>query len=204
MTGFSSTLLNIQKPDQKEPLHLALSLKTLNSRYFELTCKMPYSLSFLETELLKRFKEKLHRGTVQLSIHLSNPSALTGSIQPALSTAASYVQALEKIKKECALAGDITIGSLIPLSNIFETVETPLDKQITDRIVAAIDDLVDEVNRVRAQEGKALEKDLENRVAAMRKYLDEIEPRAKVVMEQKKRSCLQHLQRPFQAPLNNQ
>ncbi len=187
MTGFSSRILTINKPGAaSQPINLSLSLKTLNSRYFELNCKMPYSLSFLETELLKNFKAKLHRGTIQLGIHLSDPTALTGSIKPAISTARSYVDALEKIKKECAIAGDVTISDLITLPNIFETIETPLDKQVTDQIMTAIDQLVEECTKVRIVEGKALEKDLMNRISAMQKYLDELIPRAQVVMETKK------------------
>lgn len=191
MTGFSSTLLTLTKPGTaQQPIHLSLSLKTLNSRYFELNCKMPYSLSFLETDLLKQFKAKLHRGTIQLGIHLSDPTALTGSIKPALSTVHSYVDALTAIKKECNVAGDVTIHDLISLPNIFETIEMPLDKAVTDQILAAINDLVDACVKIRVAEGKALEKDLENRIAAMQKYLDELVPRAKVVMEQKKEQLL--------------
>lgn len=193
MTGFSSTLLTLTKPGTAQPIHLSLSLKTLNSRYFELNCKMPYSLSFLETDLLKQFKAKLHRGTIQLGIHLSDPTALTGSIQPAISTVKSYIDALNAIKSECDISGDVTIHDLIALPNIFDTIETPLDKTVTDQIISAINQLVESCQRVRIAEGKALEKDLENRIAAMQKYLDELVPRAKVVMEQKKEQLLASL-----------
>ena len=197
MTGFSSAIITVPITDattgQKQDVQVSLTLKTLNSRFFEASCRLPTSLSFLETELIKHFKKEFHRGTVQFTIYMSTPSALTGVIKPALSTVRGYLSALETIKKECNLEGDITIRDLVLLENIFETKETPLSEDTVKRLWKEINILTEKCNDVRKEEGKALEQDLRNRASLIRGYIKELEPRAQEVMENKKKQLLENL-----------
>ena len=196
MTGFSSTILtlprklieagSIESSAPQHPLQLSMTLKTLNSRFFECTCKLPYSLSFLETDLLKYFKSKLYRGNVVFSIHMSDPSALTGFIEPSLPAVLGYMKAIDRIKETFSIAGTLSMSDLITLPNIFETRETPLGQETVDRIMAAIEQLTTLVQETRITEGKALAVDLESRIKAIKGYLAQLEPRATVVMEQRK------------------
>ncbi len=191
MTGFSSTILALPRksPDTQaaeQPLQLSMTLKTLNSRFFETTCKLPYSLSFLETDLIKYFKSKLYRGTVVFTVHLSDPSALTGFIEPSLTAVSGYMKAIDRIKESYDLAGALTISDLITLPNIFETRETPLDQETIDRIMTAIEQLTHLVEKMRIAEGHALAHDLESRIKKITEYFNQLEPRAHEVMEQKK------------------
>lgn len=191
MTGFSSTILTLPRKTAEsdalaQPLQLSMTLKTLNSRYFECTCKLPYSLSFLETDLIKYFKSKLYRGSVVFTIHLSDPTALTGSIEPSFSAVQGYMKAIDRIKETFTLAGTLTISDLITLPNIFETKESSLNQEIIDQIMAAVEKLTSNVQQVRITEGKALAQDLESRLQVIKKYMEQLEPRANVVMEQKK------------------
>lgn len=191
MTGFSSTILTLQRKKtdsvlQPHPLQLSMMLKTLNSRFFECTCKLPYSLTFLETDLIKYFKSKLYRGTVVFTVHLSDPSALTGSIEPNYEAAQGYITAINRIKEIASVSGPLTIGDLITLPNVFEMRETPLDKEIVDRIMGAVEQLTTVLQEMRIREGASLAKDLESRIKAIEKYLGQLEPRANEVMELKK------------------
>ena len=97
------------------------------------------------------------------------------------------------LKKHVHLQEHLTISDLITLPNIFETRETPLDQETIDRIMAAIEQLTTLVQEMRITEGKALAVDLESRIEAIKGYLEQLEPRANIVMEQKKSSSLLHL-----------
>src|SRR5262245_19314415 len=121
MTGFSSTILTLPRKTREslvpgvpatseQPLQLSMTLKTLNSRFFECICRVPYSLSFLETDLIKYFKSKLYRGNVVFTVHMSDPSALTGSIEPSFAAVHGYMNAIERIKQTSSLAGSLTIS----------------------------------------------------------------------------------------------
>ena len=190
MTGFSSTILTLPRKTAdlavEHPVQLSMTLKTLNSRFFECTCKLPYSLSFLETDLIKYFKSKLYRGNVLFMIHISDPSALTGSIEPSITAVKGYIAALDRIKALFPITGTLSIGDLITLPNVFETKEAALDEAVIQQIMAAIEELTLEVLQARLTEGKALAHDLESRIHAIKGYFEALEPRAQIVMQQKK------------------
>ena len=56
MTGFASNQIIISREGKQSII--SAQLKSLNSRFFELTCKLPPVLQYLETTLLKKIKEK--------------------------------------------------------------------------------------------------------------------------------------------------
>ncbi len=197
MTGFSSAIISLPIKDQLtgtlHDVQLSMTLKTLNSRYFEVNCRIPTSLGFLETEMIKLFKKEFHRGTVQFTIYMSSPSALTGAIEPAISTVKGYISALEKIQSECNLPGNITISDLVTLDNIFEKKETPLSKETIERLHQEIQTLTQKCVLTRIEEGKSLQKDIKERLTLLHRYMAELEPRALEVTANKKIQLLENL-----------
>ncbi len=197
MTGFSSAIITLPIVDAAtgsvQDVQVSLTLKTLNSRFFEASCRLPTSLSFLETELIKYFKTEFHRGTIQFTLYMSSPSALTGIIEPALSTVRGYLTALNTIKKECQIEGDITLRDLILLNNIFETKETPLSAATVERLWLEIHALTNKCTEARIQEGKSLEKDLKERLRLLRNLMNELGPRALEAMAAKKIQLIDNL-----------
>ncbi len=184
MTGFGTSTLSI--PIKNNVLYLTLSLKTLNSRFFESTCKLPYSLNELETVVLKLFKAKLLRGTIFFSIHAHNPSLLKGCVTPSLAMIKQYLQAIQSIKDETNIQGSITLHELINLPHIFEIPEEMLPKESVEIILQEVNRLIQTVNESRAQEGRSLLSDLEQRVRVMQELISQIEPRSLVVLQEKK------------------
>jgi uncharacterized protein (TIGR00255 family) len=200
MTGFSSLIITL--PTQKTALpsktctdiQMTMTLKSLNSRFFEANCKLPYSLAQLETDIIKQCKAKLYRGNIYFTIHMHNPSALTAAIQPSLNTVSGYIKALENIKHTFSLEGNIALADIISLPNIFETCEQPLSEEITTVILQAADQLITTLSNVRLKEGQLLAQDLHQRIKSIKQYLEQLEPRAAVVMEQKKQQLFSSLQ----------
>lgn len=187
MTGFAAKTITITK-DKDQKAHISLQLKALNSRYFEVSAKLPHTLSHLETEFIKLFKKALHRGHIHFSVHLDNPSIFKGAVQPAIDTAHDYLAAINRIKKECKLSDPITIEMIVRLPNIFHIEEQGLDKQTISTITKATEDLITDVMHERAKEGKQLKKDLEKRISFMEKEIAAIEKRfQEQVIEQKEK-----------------
>ncbi len=197
MTGFSSAIITLPIADaatgSAHDVQVSLTLKSLNSRFFEASCRLPTSLSFLETELIRYFKNEFHRGTIQFTIYMSSPSALTGIIEPAISTVRGYLTALEKIKKECHVQGEVTLRDLISLNNIFEMKEAPLSEETLEQLWKEIRALTKKCNEARNLEGKSLEHDLSERVRHIRNLINILEPRALEAMALKKKQLLDNL-----------
>ncbi len=186
MTGFATKTTTITKgKDQKA--NITIHLKTLNSRYFEVNTKLPQPLSHLETDLIKLFKKKLHRGSVFLTVYLDNLAIFKGAVEPALQTVKSYVNAINQIKKQFLFKESPTLDMITRLPNVFTIEEQNLDKQSSQEIVKAVHELVETVIKEREKEGKQLKKDLDNRFSAMRKEIKVIEARYHAHMEEQKK-----------------
>lgn len=189
MTGFSSATLAI--PQKGSEIHLTMTLKSLNSRFFELNCKVPFSLTQLETDLIRYFKSKLLRGNVYFTIHMS--TALTSSIEPSINIISNYLKSIEKIKSTFSLAGELTIHDLISLPNVFETQENLIEPVTMDLIMKAIEALTDRLSQARQAEGKILAQDLANRITTIKDYMSKLEPRAKNLTTKRKEDLFKTL-----------
>ena len=185
MTGFATKTISITKgKDQKA--NIAILLKTLNSRYFEVNIKLPPALSHLETDLIKQFKKTLYRGSIFLTVYLDNPTIFKGAIEPAMQTVKNYIHAIQRIKKEFALEDSPTLELITRLPNVFSIEEQALDKQSAQAILKATHELIAMVIKEREKEGAQLKKDLELRFTSMKKEIEAIEKRYHEHMEEQK------------------
>lgn len=191
MTGFSTTTITLRNTT------FTMSLKSLNGRFFEANCKLPYALASLETEIIKLLKQKLKRGSVFFSLFSPTTTALKAPVQPSLSIIEGYLDAIHTIQNKYHLAGSISINDLVLLPNIFETPEEPLDEQTIEVIMHGIKKLIDDMTASRKQEGSALHDDLNERMRVIKKNLTELEPRAQVVQEERKKNLIASLQELF-------
>ncbi len=185
MTGFATKAVTITKgKDQKA--NIAIHLKTLNSRYFEVTIKLPPALSHLETDLIKLFKKTLHRGSIFLTVYVDNPAIFKGAIEPAMQTVKNYMSAITRIQKEFAFQEDPTLSLITRLPNVFSVEEQVLDKQSAQAILKATHELIATVIQEREKEGAQLQKDLVKLFTAMEKEINTVETRYHEHMEEQK------------------
>lgn len=174
MTGFASQTLIIEQINGQSPIHLTIYLKSLNSRFFEINCKIPTSLTSLEVDIIKQLKNSLYRGQIYLTIHLHNPNSLISEISADTQTVTGYINAIKAIQKECNLPGDLRIEQIIRLPNIFSLKENVLDEYTKTQIMTAIQHLENELITARNQEGLILEQDLRARTASMGILINEV------------------------------
>jgi uncharacterized protein (TIGR00255 family) len=183
MTGFASKTFVITAPSG-ERSSISINLKSLNSRFFESTVKLPIGLSHLETFLMKQFKETLRRGHIYFTIYLSNPNVFEGSITPAMTVIDGYMHAMKNIKTKYALTDEIKLDNILRLPNIFSKEEQPLDESSTNQLLTTVTELIDKVIADRITEGDTLALDLDNRIAVIQKEMTIISERAHVFVEE--------------------
>ena len=89
MTGFASKTITLSLNEETKT-QIVMNLKSLNSRYFEATCKLPYALSHLETDFIKQLKKSLHRGHIYFTVHMNNQTIAREAVQPAMGIIKEY------------------------------------------------------------------------------------------------------------------
>lgn len=192
MTGFSSKAFTLSDHDDSQKLCkdlcLTISLKSLNSRFFEFNCKIPFWLSSIETDLIKDIKAHLHRGNVFLSIYATNGNNIVTGIEPSINTISNYLRAIDHIKTSFNVEGNIALKDILTLPNIFESKEFSPNQEIINKITAEVDLLVKALVEARKNEGAFIEKDLKQRLKIIKSLLKELEDKAAKFFSEKK--CL--------------
>lgn len=189
MTGFVSKTLTLTM--KNEPVSVTVTIKALNSRFFEVNCKMPHGLAHLEQAIHKKLKEKLGRGSIYCTIHMSTLSPLSGTVHPSLRTVEEYLESIALIQKTFGKKyglsdSNISLKDLIQLPAVFEKPEEVLGGKSADLLLNAIDGLVDEVVSERKREGAALQKDLESRIKTLDVTMTELAERSKAVLQKRR------------------
>jgi len=193
MTGFASKIFVLTAPSGERST-VSMNLKSLNSRFFEASVKLPIALSHLETTFTKQFKEKLLRGNIYCTVYLSNPNVFEGKIALATTVIDGYVHAIRQIQKTLNLSDEIKLDNILRLPNIFSKEEQQLDDQSIQQIMAAVAELIEGVMHERVAEGEKLATDLDNRIAIIKKEMALIAERAHVFVEECKQKVHATLQ----------
>jgi uncharacterized protein (TIGR00255 family) len=193
MTGFASKTFVLTTPSG-ERSSISMNLKSLNSRFFEASVKLPLGLSHLETTIIKQFKETLRRGHIYFTAYLSNANVFEGSITPAMTIIDSYMHAIDAIKDKYNLSDPTKLDHILRLPNIFSKEEQQLDEESTQQILNAVTELINKVMEDRGEEGDTLSIDLRNRVAIIQKEMISITQRAHAFVEEWKKKVHATLQ----------
>lgn len=186
MTGFATkTVLLTTK--NGEQLSASLNLKSLNSRFFESTCRLPQPFLHLEVPLIKLLKKELRRGHIYFTVSLSNANVLQGTIKPAISVARSYNDALKQIAHEIGIQDTVTLDHLIKFPTIFAVEETAIDTTIEQQLTQLCQELCSALTKTRTQEGEYLQQDIVSRIGMITKEIEQIESRSHIVAQEYKK-----------------
>ena len=94
MTGFGrgTAVLNGRE--------ITVELRSVNSRYFEYSSRIPRSCSYMDSRLKKQLNERVTRGKVELSMTIQNVEAADAEVTVNMELARSYQKALRKLSEK--------------------------------------------------------------------------------------------------------
>jgi len=141
---------------------ITAELRSVNSRYLDVSVRLPRMMSFLEEKIKVYLAERgISRGKIEVNINVNVVSE--EGVEYVLDTAAarSYIAALETLRDTFGLKDDISVMEVASNRDLF-TVKKPEDDMERDWndvkpvLAAAVDAFLDR----RAREGKNLEDDI--------------------------------------------
>ncbi len=197
MTGFSNATVSITSGDCL-PLHLTCTLKSLNARFIEVNCKLPYALTHLETEIVKRLKASLSRGTLYVTVHVNNPQALKADITPSYQVISGYVEALKAIQERYELPGTLSLTELIHLPHIFEVPDLLACEETSGQVLGIIDELARQLTVTRLKEGALLEEDIRAHLQEVKSHVKIIKEKAAIVAQERKQEAMRQVEEVLQ------
>lgn len=168
MTGFGKASKRLKK------LKISIELRSINSKYLEVSARLPMAISEKESEIKEIIGHKISRGkiNVMLSIERNNGTETAMQIKP--EAVKEYFKLLVNIKKSTGIKEDIKLEHILKFSELFkgDNSDELADywNDIKKIIIAAVNDLM----KMKSKEGKVLEKDILLRLTSIEKKIDSV------------------------------
>jgi uncharacterized protein (TIGR00255 family) len=170
MTGFG------RAEASRDGINISVEVRSVNSRYLDLTLRLPRSISQREKELKDIVRTFLNRGNLNITVKIAYDSNGAVPLKVNTGAAKSYYKLLNEIRKSVKLRGQVKLEHLLTFSEVLE----PVDEKETDElewklVQEAVRQALENLNTMRAQEGRELAKDLEKRIHWIDETLDKLE-----------------------------
>ena len=123
MTGFGrgTAVLNGRE--------ITVELRSVNSRYFEYSSRIPRSCSYMDSRLKKQLNERVTRGKVELSMTIQNVEAADAEVTVNMELARSYQKALRNLSEKLCIKNDVTVSTLTRFPDVLATRHADVDEE---------------------------------------------------------------------------
>ncbi len=164
---------------QDEGITYFVEIRAVNNRFFKARIKLPESIAFLEDEIEKFLRQKIHRGTITYSLGLRNaPAEVLFEIDETALRA--YVEQLGRIAKAGGVESRLDIAPLLQLPGIVQPAipDSEQARKVKEIVLKLTREAVDQLRQMRSAEGAALASDLEVNCRAITEDLEKIKARS--------------------------
>ncbi|MDP5169458.1 MAG: YicC family protein [Bacteroidia bacterium] len=154
---------------------VTIELRSLNSKFFELSTRLPKSYAKFENDIRQILIQKLNRGKVSLLLNVEVLQADKRTLNINKPLAARYLEELRAFADELNIPADISLPFVLELPEVIPTEIDQEDPEEWELVQLALGAAIDHMLVSREEEGKALDRDLMERNDAIRFALTEIE-----------------------------
>ena len=160
MTAFGRAVCRGEDKD------VTVEIRSVNSRYFDCSVRLPRSYSFME-ERIKAYLQKnaTSRGKLEVNVtvdrHAQQPAAVTVD----MSLAAGYIEALRRLKESFSLSGEIDVMGVAQKGDLFTYTRPEEDaEEEWERVLPALEAAASDYLAMREAEGAKTEADIREKL----------------------------------------
>ena len=159
---------------------LTVEMNSVNSRYAEVSARIPRSISILEPRIVELVKNGIARGKVNVTVSIETESGGVGrEIAADVDLGRAYHDAAVELREQLGLVGEIDLTSILRFPDIIATRESePNTELIRSLVETATGAALTELHEMRVREGQALAADFTERMVTVRAQLAKVEERA--------------------------
>ena len=178
MTGFGK---------REGPCHgvaVTVEVRSVNHRFREIVIRVPKGGLEWEEELKALVAQKCRRGRIELFVAYGKGNERGKRVTLDSPLSRHYHRALEDLRKDLRLGGQIDIGLLASFREIFHVTETPVeDKRMSRMVKRLVSGALLDLDRMRSKEGKTLQADIAKRLTEIRAIHRSIRRRLPLVVK---------------------
>jgi uncharacterized protein (TIGR00255 family) len=160
MTGYGRSTV------QGDDFSVSVDLKTVNNRFLDVHVRVSAEINSLEPVVKRQISTRLSRGRVDAAVTFERTTQVEYELNRPL--IAGYINALRTIQQDFDLSGEPDINIIARLPGALQPGRNGLNEQMLAGVERAVTQALDELEKMREQEGTTLRE-------AMRERLDKIE-----------------------------
>lgn len=148
-------------------LNATVELKTLNSKFLDVSMRLPQQLQHKELELKEVFQKSIKRGKLNVNVNFSEKDNVDSRFEIDFDKVKSYTKILNKVREAAGISKLLTIKDITNFSDIFISKEE--SEQAVEvkwkLVLKATEIAILKLMQMRLQEGEQLKNDLITRVS---------------------------------------
>lgn len=160
MTGFG------RGEASKDGFTATVEIKSLNSRYLDISTRLPQRLQDKELEVKEQVQKKVSRGKLNITVYVTESDSGGPSIRVDAEKVKGYTEILNTLREVSGINDPISIKDLSQFGDIFINEEE--DEEVIERkwevAEEALDQAIQSLMQMRTQEGTQLKNDLVERI----------------------------------------
>lgn len=177
MTGYGRAV------ETRNGREISVEIRSVNNRYLDCNIKLPRLYSFAEEAVKQAVKSSISRGKVDVFFSITNCG--TGAVEISLNRPVleGYLAAMRTIVTDYGVTDDISVSSLAKLPDLFLVEKADTDEeQVTEDLIAVVQEALAAFDAMRTREGAALEADLRSRAGTILSLTEQVEARSPVTL----------------------
>lgn len=162
--------------DVREGTSVRIEIRSINSRYFDFSARLPYSLAIYEAEIKKRIQAKVKRGKVSLFANVDIVDDTTSDTVIDEKKVALVVREIKKIGKKYGVSGDLELRDLVRIPDVFLAKQKKENPAFLKKmLLAVVDQALGNLISMKEKEAKHLVRDIVSRMKVIIKSVSTIE-----------------------------
>lgn len=151
-----------------------VEVRSVNSRFLEISCHLPKTFSHLEFALKEEVKKFLARGSVNLTVTLGDGESEAIPSGYSKEVVEAFLKISQDIRREYDVSGEPTLEQILSLPNVLRYDSEADWKETEALLTESLDRALGALVQMREREGQNLKSDLEARVHGMDEILDRV------------------------------
>jgi len=167
MTGYGKSV------EKNKHFTVCIDLKSINSRFIEISTKMPIILREFDNDIISLLKKECIRGKILININLSNNKSNMFVLNN--NKLNSIIELTKHIKKKIRSEENLLLSDILNIPEIYDEINL-LDNTSNKRLIfKAIKLAIKDLKTFRKKEGDNILKDLLKKIKRVKINLDKIE-----------------------------
>jgi uncharacterized protein (TIGR00255 family) len=164
-----------------ENFSVAVDLKTVNNRFLDVHLRLGSELGAIEPVIKRRITERLSRGRVDANLTFERTGEVSYELNRPL--IAGFISAMRAMQQEFNIHGEPDINILARLPGAMQPMRDGIDEEMVRGIERAVEEALDELERMREREGQSLVAEMLGRLVEIERHIPVIEAAADGLVE---------------------